>query len=75
MAEARNLSLSRPTFPEKMRLVNLARSYGVTAATEEMGTSRKTVYYWLRRYEEGSTENLRVKPRGKAEPHTPHIPD
>ena len=51
-------------------MVNLAFHYGVTAAARGMEVARDTVYYWQGRYEEGGTENLRARPRGKAEPRT-----
>lgn len=60
----------RLTFSEKMRLVNLTSHYGISAAAREMEVSRDTVYLWLGRYEEGGSENLRTRPRGKAEPRT-----
>ncbi len=60
----------RLTFAEKMRVVNLALHYGPTEAAREMEVSRDTVYLWLGRYEEGGTENLRTRPRGKSEPRT-----
>ncbi len=60
----------RLSFAEKMRLVNLALHYGPQAAAQELEVCRDTVYYWLARYEQGGTENLRPKPRGKATART-----
>jgi transposase len=60
----------RLTFAEKMRLVNLALHYGPSEAARELEVSRETVYLWLGRYEEGGSENLRSRPRGKSEPRT-----
>jgi len=60
----------RLSFAEKLRLVNLARQYGTTAAAREIGVSRQTASSWLGRYEEGGSENLRTRPRGKAVPRT-----
>ncbi len=60
----------RLTFAEKMRLVNLAQHYGPTEAARQMEVDRQTVYLWLGRYEEGGSENLRTRPRGKQEPRT-----
>ena len=51
-----------------MRLVNLARQYGPTAAARELRVSRDTAYRWLMRYEAGGTENLQTRPRGKPLP-------
>jgi transposase len=53
------------TFPQKMRLVNLALSQGPEAAAREMGVNPSTAYKWLKRYEEGGTQNLKSRPRGK----------
>jgi transposase len=53
-----------------MRLVNLARQYGPTAAARELEVSRDTVYHWLARYEQGGTESLHPRPRGKPLPKT-----
>jgi len=58
-----------------MRLVNLARQYGPAAAARELAVSRDTAYRWLARYEEGGTENLHARPRGKPLPKavTPQV--
>ena len=54
------------TFPQRMRLVNLALSHGPEAAAREMAVNPSTAYYWLKRYEEGGTQELKSRPRGKA---------
>jgi len=59
------------TFPQRMRLVNLALSHGPEAAAREMALNPSTAYYWLKRYEEeryeeGGTQELKSRPRGKA---------
>lgn len=53
-----------------MRLVNLVFHYGPSVAAREMDVTRDTAYHWMARYEEGGTENLRTRPRGKAQPRT-----
>lgn len=53
------------SFAQKMRLVNLALSYGPEAAAREMAVNPSTAYKWLKRYEEGGAENLKTRPRGK----------
>ncbi len=60
----------RLTFAEKMRLVNLAQQYGVTEAARALEVRRDTVYYWLRRFEEGGSENLQPRPRGAGKPRS-----
>lgn len=60
----------RLTYAQKLRLVNLAQHYGPTEAARQMEVDRQTVYLWLKRYEEGGSENLRTRPRGKQEPRT-----
>jgi transposase len=60
----------RLTFAEKLRLVNLARHAGPSATARALQVSRDTVYHWLTRYEEGGTENLHARPRGKPVPKT-----
>jgi len=60
----------RLSLAQKLRLVNLAEHYRPTEASRELGVGRDTVYYWRRRYQEGGSEALRTRPRGKAEPRT-----
>jgi transposase len=60
----------RLTCAEKRRLVNLAQHDGVTEAARALEVRRDTVYYWLRRFEEGGSENLRPRPRGAGTPRS-----
>lgn len=51
-------------------MVNLALHYGPSQAARTMQVSRDTAYYWLKRFEEGGSDALVARPRGKSEPRT-----